>query len=168
MLFRVVQVKGEEYVDRAEFTSQVLACERKMYKTAYCMLRNPADCQDAVQEAIFSAWRNLDRLRDAAAFDPWLMQILVNSCRTILRKRKRRGEVELDEAYMLPESPDPKLFQAIRDLDEVLRVPVILKYVNGYSSQETAQILRLPYRTVLTRLKKAREILQRELGEVKA
>ena len=96
------------------------------------------------------------------------MQILVNSCRTILRKRKRRSEVELDEAYMLPESPDPKLFQAIRDLDEALRMPVILKYVNGYSSQETAQILRLPYRTVLTRLKKAREILQRELGEVKA
>ena len=46
-------------MDRGESTSQVLACERKMYRTAYCMLRNEADCQDAVQETIFSAWRNL-------------------------------------------------------------------------------------------------------------
>lgn len=155
-------------MERRDFTLQVLACERKMYGMAYCLLHNAADCQDAVQEAIFSAWRNRDRLRDESAFDAWLMQILVNSCKTILRKRKRRGEVELTEAYALPESPDGQLYDAVRKLDEKLRLPVILRYVNGYTAQETAQILKLPYRSVLKRLRQAKEILKNALKEVDA
>jgi len=153
-------------MDQREFTAQVLACERKMYRMAYCMLQNSADCQDAVQDAIFSAWRGRDRLRDVDAFDAWMMQILVNSCRDILRKRKRRGECELTAAFELPESPDKRLFEAVRALDERHRVPVILRYVNGYSSQEVAKILRLPYRTVLNRLKAAKEMLIAEMREV--
>ena len=155
-------------MERSDFTSRVLACERKMYGTAYCLLHNAADCQDAVQDAIFSAWRSRDRLRDESVFDAWLMQILVNSCRTILRKQKRRGEVELTDSYALPESPDVQLYDAVRKLDEKLRLPVILRYVNGYSAQETAQILKLPYRSVLKRLKQAKEILLKELKEVDA
>ena len=153
-------------MDRGEFTSRVLSCERKMYRTAYCMLRNASDCQDAVQETIFSAWRNLPRLRDDEAFDAWIMQILVNTCRTLLRKRKRRGEVELTESCPMPQSPDIRLYDAVRDLDERLRWPVVLRYVNGYSSQEVAKILRLPYRTVLARLRQAREALKEALREV--
>ena len=155
-------------MERSDFTSRVLACERKMYGTAYCLLHNSSDCQDAVQDAIFSAWRNRDRLRDEGVFDAWLMQILVNSCRNILRKRKRRGEVELMESYALPESPDIQLYDAVRRLDEKLRLPVILRYVNGYSAQEVAQILKLPYRSVLKRLRQAKEILKKELKEVDA
>lgn len=155
-------------MERRDFTSQVLSCERKMYGMAYCLLHNAADCQDAVQDAIFSAWRNRDRLRDESAFDAWLMQILVNSCKTILRKRKRRGEVELTETYAMPESPDVQLYDAVRRLDERLRLPVILRYVNGYTAQETAQILKLPYRSVLKRLRQAKELLKQELKEVDA
>lgn len=154
-------------MDRREFTAQVLACERKMYRMAYCMLHNAADCQDAVQEAIFSAWRNLDRLRDASAFDAWMMQILVNTCRTLLRKQKHRGEVELTDTAPMPQSPDLRLCDAVRSLDERLRLPVVLRYVNGYSSHEVARILRLPYRTVLARLRQAKEALKSELQEVK-
>lgn len=154
-------------MDRTDFTSRVLACERRMYAMAYCMLHNSADCQDAVQEAIFSAWRSRERLRDASVFDAWLMQILVNVCRDILRRRKRRGEVELSESVALPESPDVQLYAAVRRLDERLRLPVVLRYVNGYSSQEVARILRLPYRSVLKRLRQAREALKEDLWEVK-
>lgn len=155
-------------MERSDFTSRVLACEQKMYGTAYCMLHNSADCQDAVQDAIFSAWRNRDRLRDENVFDAWLMQILVNSCRTILRKRKRRGEVELTESYALPESPDVRLYESVRKLDEKLRLPVILRYVNGYTAQETARILKLPYRSVLKRLKQAKEVLIKDMKGVDA
>ena len=153
-------------MERRDFTAQVLGCERKMYRLAYCMLRNATDCQDAVQEAIFSAWRNRDRLRDEAAFDAWMMQILANSCRTILRRKKRRGEVELTEACPTPESLDIRLYEAVHGLDERLRLPVVLRYVNGYSSQEVAQILKLPYRTVLKRLRQAKEALRGQLKEV--
>ena len=153
-------------MNQREFTAQVLACERKMYRMAYCMLHNSADCQDAVQDAIFSAWKNHGRLRDESSFDSWMMQILVNSCRDLLRRRKRRAECELTDRYALPESPDIRLFDAVRGLEERLRLPVILRYVNGYSAQETANILKLPYRTVLARLKAAKEQLKNELKEV--
>jgi len=61
-----------------------------------------------------------------------------------------------------------RLYESVRKLDEKLRLPVILRYVNGYTAQETAQILKLPYRSVLKRLKQAKEILKKELREVDA
>jgi len=153
-------------MNQREFTAQVLACERKMYRMAYCMLHNSADCQDAVQDAIFSAWKNHGRLRDESSFDSWMMQILVNSCRDTLRRRKRRAECELTDMHALPESPDIRLYDAVRSLEERYRLPVILRYVNGYTAQEVANILRLPYRTVLSRLRTAKELLKTQLKEV--
>lgn len=155
-------------MDRSEFTSRVLDCERKMYRTAYCLLRNSADCQDAVQETIFKAWSKLEHLRDESAFDAWMMQILVNTCRTTLRLRKRRGECELEDVYPTPESSDGALFAAVNQLEDKYRLPVILRYVNGYSAQETAKILHMPYRSVLKNLRGAREILKNEIREGRA
>lgn len=155
-------------MDRSEFTSRVLDCERKMYRMAYCLLHNSADCQDAVQETIFRAWSRLGSLRDESAFEAWLMQILVNTCRTMLRKRKRRGECELEDVYPAPAASDGALFEAVSNLEEKYRLPVILRYVNGYSAQETAAILRQPYRSVLKNLRRAREILKKEMKEERA
>ena len=152
-------------MDKAEFTRRVLECEQKMYRTAYCMLRNSTDCQDAVQEAIFAAWRKRDTLRDDSVFESWLMMILVNACRELLRRRKRRGEVELLDIYPMPESRDHALESAVRGLDEKLRIPVILRYVNGYSAQEVAQMMRLPYRSVLKRLRQAKDAMKITLKE---
>lgn len=155
-------------MDRSEFTSRVLDCERKMYRIAYCLLRNSSDCQDAVQETIFKAWSKQGNLRDESAFESWLMQILVNTCRTTLRQRKRRGECELEDIYPMPETSDGALFEAVGKLEDKYRLPVILRYVNGYSAQEAAKILRVPYRSVLKNLRQAREILKSEIKEGRA
>lgn len=155
-------------MDRSEFTSRVLDCERVMYKTAYCILRNSVDCQDAVQETIFRAWSKKDSLRDEEAFEAWLMQILVNTCRNILRRKSRRRECELEDVYPAQPSGDGELLDTLRGLDKKHRLPVILRYVNGYSAAEISQILRMPYRTVLKRLREARAILKDELKEGRA
>lgn len=160
--------KGMKNLNRSEFTSRVLNCERAMYKTAYCLLYNAADCQDAVQEAIFKAWSKKDSLRDEEAFEAWLMRILVNTCKSTLRARGRRGECALEDIYPAPPSTEGELLETVRGLEERHRLPVIMRYVNGYSATEISQILRMPYRTVLKRLREARIILKDAMKEGKA
>src|SRR5512143_460443 len=66
-----------------------------LFRRAWAILGNEADARDATQEACLSAWRQLPRLRDAAAFDAWLARVLFNACRMQLRRRARVREVVL-------------------------------------------------------------------------
>jgi RNA polymerase sigma factor (sigma-70 family) len=113
-------------MDRSEFTARVLECERTMYKTAYCMLHNSADCQDAVQETIFKAWSKKDSLRDEDAFESWLMQILVNTCRSILRTHSRHKECELEDIYPAPPSGNEMLLDSMRSPETSMSVTMRL------------------------------------------
>lgn len=82
---------------QTEFEERVTAMTDDMYRVAAGMLFRYADRQDAVQECIWKAWRQLDRLRDESAFRPWLMRILVNECRNLQRKSKREVAAEYIE-----------------------------------------------------------------------
>ena len=62
-----------------EFDSWVRQMEGKMYRMARSMLRSDSDCCDALQNAVFAAWRKLPSLREEAQFEPWLMRILLNA-----------------------------------------------------------------------------------------
>ena len=84
----------------ADFEARVTALTEDMYRVAATLLRGHHDRQDAVQECIWKAWRNLRYLRDDAAFRPWLMRILINECRNLARRT--RGEVPTDE---IPDRP---------------------------------------------------------------
>lgn len=81
------QAKEQEAkeLDERQFFQRVRACEQKLYNTARMLLPCQADCVDAVQEALFKAWARLDSLRDAERFEAWLMRILINECKMLLR-----------------------------------------------------------------------------------
>ena len=74
----------------------------------------------------------------------------------------------LEDIYPTPETSDGALFEAVGRLEDKYRLPVILRYVNGYTAQETAKILHMPYRSVLKNLRQAREILKNEIKEGRA
>ena len=61
----------------------------RLYRMAVAITRSEPDARDAVQEASINAWRELPRLRSPERFDSWLDQILVNACRTLLRRSRR-------------------------------------------------------------------------------
>ena len=84
-------------MDDRQFMQQALDCQRKLYRVALSMLRCDADAADAIQEAVFKGWLHRGALRDGERFEAWLTRILVNECRNIQRRWKRRGE-PLDEA----------------------------------------------------------------------
>ena len=145
------------------FTERVRMLEGPLWRIAWAMLRNGADCDDAVQESLLRAWRRIDSLRDESTFDAWLMRILVNECKSLLRRRARRPLTPLDAA---PEPAAPAENAALRDaifaLPLNLRLPLLLHYMEGYSVKETARMLRLPETTVHWRLHAARKRIRDE------
>lgn len=149
----------EEYIRRAE------ALKGKLYRTAALMLGSASAAVDAVDEAVYQGFRGCGKLREAAFFDTWLTRILINTCNTELRRRKRELAVaELPETAQEEFDALP-LKEAVRRLPKELREVVILRYFTGLTLEETAKALGIPRGTVSTRQKKALGLLRLELTD---
>jgi len=86
----VVLVERARRGDHGAFTNLVDRRLGSTFRTALAILGNEADARDATQEIFLRAWRNLPALRDADRFAPWFGRIVVNTCRTAIRGRRRR------------------------------------------------------------------------------
>ena len=84
--------------DRAAYEQIVRRKVETVYRTARAILGNDADAEDATQETLLAAWRQIGSLRDADRFDAWLGRITVNACRMAIRGRRRGAVVDLAEA----------------------------------------------------------------------
>lgn len=154
-------------MDNQEFQDRVRACERRLYATAYLLLHVTADCEDAVQEAVLRAWQRLPGLQNPQFFETWLTRIVINECKSQLRRRSRRGEMELSPRLAAPVSPEPELHAALTALKWKYRVVLTLKYIDGYTIEEIARILTLPRGTVASRLDQAKRLLRAQMkGEI--
>ena len=133
-----------------------------MYKMAMGILHNDADARDAVQQALLRGWEKKEAAKEGM-FRWYLNRILINECRNIQRKRMRMFPVEsIPDAAA--ESPDYReLYDAIRHLPEDLRLPLLLKYLQGASEKEGAMALSIPVTTFKNRLHRARKALRKLL-----
>lgn len=147
-------------MDRDSFIAEIEACSGMMYRVAWSILRNNADCEDALQEAALKAWEKRGHLRNETYFRTWITRILINACYDTQRKRRR--VIPLDEVAerAAAASPDPTLTLALEALPEKLRLPLTLHYLEGFSVEEIARILRIPAGTVKSRLRQARNQLR--------
>ena len=147
---------------KERFSQEILALSDTMYGVARTYLRSYDDCADAVQESILKAWAHLHTLRKEQYLGTWIIRILINECKSILKKQKRMVSVaEFPETESMPDS-DNTLYETMMALDEKYRMPLVLYYCEGYSVEEIAQILRLPRGTVTSRLDRGREILKQD------
>lgn len=141
----------------------------QVLRMCYLYLKDHALAQDASQTAFIKAWQALHTLRDASTERAWLMRIAVNTCKTILRSREHRlytQSPDLDELPIAaPEdaSIDDTVLRTVLALPEKYREVVTLFYYQGLTSPEIARVLRVPQATVLTRLNRARKLLESEL-----
>jgi len=145
---------------QGEFASRIIAMQDALYRVSTTILPQLADREDAVQEAIAKAWQKQSMLRDDRAMRAWVMRILINECYALLRHRKRE-EVSsaLPERETVPDAL-PNLYQLFTSLDEKYRLPMVLYYVEGYSVEETARMLRLPQGTLKSQLHRGRLLLK--------
>ena len=131
-------------MDREAFAQRVLAMERTLYRVARTLLKQDADCADAVQEAILRALNSREKLREERYFQTWMVRILINVCYDMLCAQTKREWVALDEN--LPAADGSQGFevrQALEEMSRELRLPLMLYYLEGFSVKETAKILGL-------------------------
>ena len=154
-------------MDRDFFAKEAGASIGLMYRVAYTILQNDADCQDAVQDALLKAWSKRNSLRDERLFRTWLTRILINTCHDLARKRRRL--ISLD---VLPEQaenfPDLSLAVALEKLPEKLRVPLMLFYSENMTYTEIGKALRIPVTSVQSRIRRGKAQLRKELKEDEA
>lgn len=150
-------------MNEADFTTLCRELMPGMYRIGMSMLRRHQDAQDAVQQCLMKAWAARERVQPGKE-RAWLMRILVNECRTVLRQRRRMLPVaEVPEAAYTP--PDTALRDAIDALPDAWRLPVLLKYMEGMSEVEAAQALGVSRPVLKGRLYRARRALEKALKE---
>jgi RNA polymerase sigma-70 factor (ECF subfamily) len=150
----------------------------KLFRMAVAITRSEANARDALQEASVHAWRELPRLRDRERFDAWLAQILVNACRSLLRRERRVSVREIDVERMAADGgpgsfatrsdvetiPETDLIRrAFERLDPTVRSLLVLHYVEERPLAEIGRILGSPVGTIKWRLSNARQALYRAL-----
>ena len=151
-------------------------------RMAFRKLGNTADAEDAVQDALLSAYKHLDQFNRGAQMSTWLTSIVINAARMQLRKRSRHIQVSLDEPFgdeqqnfaserIADDSPSPedecrrselheRVGQLLTQLSAPLRRAFQLRDVDGLTTHEAAVILGVPDGTVKAQLARARASLR--------
>lgn len=154
-------------IDERVFTETVQTQLAGLYRLSLSILASAADAQDAVQQGMLRAWERRGQVSDESRLRAWLMRIVINECRNIQRRRMRVFPVaELPRGVQEGgEIADGGLKEAIDALDEKLRTPLLLRYMEGFSEREIAQALGVPVTTVKNRLFRARKALRAGLED---
>ena len=173
-----------ELVERAQrgdhraFGELVHAYQGIAFRTAYLVVRNAAEAEDAAQEGFVKAFRALGRFRTGEPFRPWLLQIVVNEARNRLRSSARRDALRVRAAAEKPSgeaAPSPEaalldterrqlLLEAVEALPEPQRIVISCRYFLELSEEETASMLGLRRGTVKSRTARALERLREIYG----
>ena len=140
-----------------EFAGRIIAMQETLYRVSYSILQRRCDQEDAVQEAIQKAWQQRGKLRRDESMQPWVTRILINECYALLRRRKREVPMESLPEREMPPDADASLHELFLSLEEPLRLPAVLYYIEGYELTDIARMLHLPAGTVKSRLHRARK-----------
>jgi RNA polymerase sigma-70 factor (ECF subfamily) len=173
--------------DPSTFADAAMAYAQPLYAAALRMTRNPADAADLVQETYLRAYRGYGNFEEGTNLRAWLYRILTNTYINIYRARQRRPQetdlADVEDLYMYRRLPliesavdsrsaedqlvdliaDDEVKQALEDLPENFRIPVLLADVEGFSYREIADMLDIPIGTVMSRLHRGRKAMQKAL-----
>lgn len=148
-----------------EFSTRIVAMMQTLYRISYTQLSQSCDRDEAVQECLYKAWKKRHQLKDEHYMQTWVIRILINECHNIQRKKGR--ELPLNEVpeRVVPKDANLELHDALFSIDETLRMPIILHYIEGFSIGEISKILRCPQGTVKSRMLRGRQKLKIFLSE---
>ncbi|MBD5493768.1 MAG: sigma-70 family RNA polymerase sigma factor [Lachnospiraceae bacterium] len=156
-------------MNKNEFAKIVLESTDSLYHISKSILQNDADCEDAVQEAIATAFAKLHTLKQEQYAKTWLTRILINECYNILRKQKKLVPMSDYETEAEYETDDySELYKALLRLKKEYRLTIVLYYLEGYSVKEIARIMRTGEGTVKSRMSRGRKLLKSILEEENA
>ena len=166
--------------DTAAFDWLVRRYQDRLVHSLEHALGSREDALEAAQQAFVSAWKSLSGFRRDSAFYSWLYRIAINAARTSHRRRKidTSSLDRLRDAGHSAEDPNPTvnpehalnvdersrlIRNALEELAEEFRVPLILREMDGLSYDQIAQTLEIPVGTVRSRIFRARQEISERL-----
>ena len=152
----------------AWFSREIEKLGPTLFRVAFAILRNRTDCEDAAQNAVLKAYRNLGSLKQRGYFKTWLISILKNECFDMLKRRRPTLDVAEQELSYEMAVPDVDLNRAFDRLSIEERLTITLYYYEGYDTREIAKITEVSEGTVRSRLSRGRASLRAMLQEKEA
>lgn len=156
-----------------EFESTAIPHTAGLLRVARRLCGDNSTAEDLVQEALLLAWRGFDQFQAGTNIRAWLFKIMFNAFYARGRKlRSMPAPLELDAPDVTIELPVPAttspvdrlaVNRAMAGLSEEHRSVLLLAVVEGLTCQETAEVLRVPIGTVMSRLSRARDALREKL-----
>ncbi len=168
------------------------AYSSKIYQLAFRYLRNKEDAEEITQDVLFKVYRKVDAFRGDAQLSSWIYRITFNAAMSRLRTARyqraqaedRRAAAATDEdGSMTPRTPDvadwsdmadervlrtqlrQRVFRAILALPAIYRAPVMLRDIQGMSTEEASAMLKVKDQTLKSRLHRGRLILRKQLAD---
>jgi RNA polymerase sigma-70 factor, ECF subfamily len=178
-------IRAGQRGDHKAVEALFLRYQRPLFQTALRVLGNAEDAEDALQDGLLSAYRNLRRFEGRSQFSTWLTRIVINAALMRRRSAKARPAVSLDETPNYDELPPAERFaddgpnpeqlfagtelremigENLDELSPLLRTAFLLREVQGYSTGEAAKKLGVTENTLKARLWRARHQLAERLG----
>jgi RNA polymerase sigma-70 factor (ECF subfamily) len=156
--------------DHEAFEVLATSAGDRLYAVARLILRDASLAEDAVQEALVRAWRQLPSLRDPERFDAWLYRLVVRACADQGRQL-RRWSNQVRPIVLEPSTGDEtgavadreQLERGFQRLRPEQRAVVVLHYYSGFTTREIARILGIPEGTARSRLHYATEAMRAAL-----
>lgn len=164
-------VRRSQQGDEFAFAEIVRLSIGRLNAIARLVLRDPHAAEDAVQESLVDAWRDLPRLRDPERFDPWLRRLLLHACFDRARRDRKASVREIPAMPVSDHVSDSatglamrdEVERALRSLSEEHRAALVLTYYLDLPLAEAAASLDIPVGTMKSRLDRARTALRAAL-----
>lgn len=156
------------------FETLVKRFQKPIYTLCYRFLGNRADAYDASQETFIRLYQKIHLFDTSQPFKPWLYRMAINICKNHYKTKKPWEDLDtnLKSSWGNPqedletEQVQKIIMEAILKLPEKYRAAIILRHLRELEYEEIAQVLDLPLNTVKTHIRRARELLRKELKEV--
>jgi RNA polymerase sigma-70 factor (ECF subfamily) len=147
--------------------------KNQVFRTAFLLTRSDTMSDDITQETFIRVFEKIKQFDDTQPFEPWLYRVTLNVAKNMLRKKEiiqlfRLGYDERQESpleYVVRQESEEMLWERIKDLPFKQQSVIVLKYMNGFSQEEIADILQIPLGTVKSRLHNALQKLKRRLAQ---
>jgi RNA polymerase sigma-70 factor (ECF subfamily) len=154
--------------DREAYADLIRIRGDRLFAIAQRILRDVDRAEDAVQDALVIAWRDLPGLRDPDRFDAWLYRLLVRSCVAEAKRERRLGATIRVLPMDIPGSSDDYVSVVVRDeldrgfrrLSPEQRAILVLRHFAGLDTAEIAEALAIPIGTVRSRLHHAHRAMR--------
>jgi len=146
-----------------------------VWAVVYSIIKEPTATEDIVQETFIKAWTSIKSLQDPNSFRTWLMSIARNCALEHNDKTIRQGKILNDPAHKLCAGQDEttgkaelngRLHQALQELPDKYRVPITLRYLEGFDYQKIALTLGITDGSLRGLLNRGMKILREELREI--